>query len=116
MSSRTVRAFALAGATALSLASLGILTAGSANAAAPAEACPQGVVCFYPQANYQGTVQVIDFTATPGCQATIPARSIINNSNYPVGLYVDNECTQYLDQVDAGGTRASLIASVVTAE
>lgn len=114
MSSTSTRASVLSVATALSLAFLGLLTAVPANAAA--EACPQGVVCFYQQANYQGTMQVKDFTATPGCQFTIPAHSVINNSSYPVGLYVDTECTQYLDQVAAGGRRASLVSSVVTAE
>ncbi|MFD7496113.1 hypothetical protein ACFV8T_27600 [Streptomyces sp. NPDC059832] len=39
-----------------------------------------------------------------------------NNSGSPVGLYVDDECTQYLDQVEAGGTRDSLAASAVTAD
>ncbi|MCX5357059.1 peptidase inhibitor family I36 protein [Streptomyces mirabilis] len=116
MSDTNYRAAILAGATALSLAFLGLLAVESANAATTAEVCPQSAVCFYPQANYQGTVQILNFTATPGCRATIPARSVINNSSYPVGLYVDNECTQYLDQVGAGGRQASLIASVVTAE
>ncbi|MFE7620912.1 peptidase inhibitor family I36 protein [Streptomyces sp. NPDC057496] len=115
MSSASTRTSVLSGAVVLPLAFFGLLAAGPANAAAAA-ACPQGVVCFYPQANYQGAVQVKDFTATPGCQSTIPARSVINNSSHPVGLYVDNECTQYLDQVEAGGSRASLLAGVVTAE
>ncbi|MFF1297221.1 MULTISPECIES: peptidase inhibitor family I36 protein [unclassified Streptomyces] len=109
------RASVLATATALILGLLGS-AAGTADAATPADACPASLVCFYPQANYQGTVEIMDFVATPGCRSTIPARSVINNSAYPVGLYVDTECTQYLDQVEAGGRRASLIASVVTAE
>ncbi|MFC9626887.1 hypothetical protein ACFTXM_45365 [Streptomyces sp. NPDC056930] len=41
---------------------------------------------------------------------------MINNSSSPVGPYVDDECTQYLDQVEAGGTRDSLAVSAVTAD
>ncbi|MEO3976248.1 peptidase inhibitor family I36 protein [Streptomyces sp. CAU 1734] len=82
----------------------------------PTGTCPAGKVCFFPQANYQGTPHIIDFTAVPGCQNAFQARSVINNQIHPVTLYVDAECTQYLDQVDPGQTRSSLIAGVVTAE
>ncbi|MER5770717.1 peptidase inhibitor family I36 protein [Streptomyces sp. NPDC001985] len=82
----------------------------------PATTCPANRVCFYPGANFQGTPTIIDFTATPGCKEAFRARSVINNRIYPVGLYVDSECTQYLDQVDAGDTRSNLIAGVVTAD
>ncbi|MFE7397068.1 peptidase inhibitor family I36 protein [Streptomyces sp. NPDC057557] len=110
------RAVVPVGFVALLPAALVPLTAERADAAPAADNCPQGVVCFCPQADYQGTVQIADFAATPGCRSTIPARSVINNSSSPVGPYVDDECTQYLDQVEAGGTRDSLVVSAVTAD
>lgn len=116
MESYGTRTMVLAGIAMVSSALLGLLAAGPGNATTTAEVCPQGVACFYPQAGYQGSPQIVDFAAAPGCRSTIPARSVINNSDRPVGLYVDDECTQYLDYVEAGGQRASLIANVVTAE
>ncbi|MFD7622635.1 hypothetical protein [Streptomyces sp. NPDC059802] len=61
-------------------------------------------------------MQIADFAVMPGCRSTIPARPVTNNSSSPAGLYVDDECTQYLDQVEAGRTRDSLAASAVTAD
>ncbi|AZK97710.1 hypothetical protein B7R87_30335 [Streptomyces tsukubensis] len=78
--------------------------------------CPSDVVCFYSQPNYQGVRKIVNFTLTPGCDDKISARSVINNRSYPVGLYVDRECTQFLDQVDPGHSRSNLIAGVVSAE
>ncbi|MBC9718868.1 peptidase inhibitor family I36 protein [Streptomyces sp. TRM66268-LWL] len=81
------------------------------------QSCPNGSVCFYPRPDYQGTPQIINFSTDPGCNPTIAARSVINNDpRHSVGLYVDQECTQYLDAIDPGRSRTSLIASVVTAQ
>ncbi|MFF9397064.1 peptidase inhibitor family I36 protein, partial [Streptomyces griseoluteus] len=103
-------------ASTATLATLCLASPGPTSAAPRSEACPQGKVCFYSQAQFAGTAQIIDFSAAAGCISTIPARSVINNSGYPVGLYVDEECTQYLDRIEPGGERGSLIASVVTAD
>ncbi|MER7049427.1 peptidase inhibitor family I36 protein [Streptomyces jumonjinensis] len=99
------------------LASASSLVAGVAQSNSnPATVCPAGVVCFFSQPNYQGTLHILDFAEVPGCRNAFQARSVINNQIHPVGLYVDGECTQYLDQVEAGGSRANLIAGVVTAD
>ncbi|MFJ1544922.1 peptidase inhibitor family I36 protein [Streptomyces sp. NPDC088246] len=110
------RAVVPVGFVALLPAALVPLTAERADAAPTADNCPQGMVCFYPQADCQESVQIADLAATPGCRSTIPARSVINNSSSPVGLYVDDECTRYPDRVEACGTRDTLAASAVTAD
>ncbi|MFD6419890.1 peptidase inhibitor family I36 protein [Streptomyces sp. NPDC060194] len=89
--------------------------AAPASAADPAASCPTGQVCFYELPGFRGTPQ-LRAPLAGGCAPTVPARSVVNNSPHPVGLYVDEECTQYLDQVPPGASRSSLIAAVVTAE
>ncbi|MFC9626886.1 hypothetical protein ACFTXM_45360 [Streptomyces sp. NPDC056930] len=66
------RAVVPVGFVALLPAALVPLTAERADAAPTADNCPQGVVCFCPQADYQGTVQIADFAAAPGCRDAGP--------------------------------------------
>ncbi|MFF1459624.1 peptidase inhibitor family I36 protein [Streptomyces sp. NPDC058330] len=103
---RAARAGVLASSAALAAALTGAVPATAATAAA----CPDGMVCLYSDTDFQGRVQIRNVSQAPGCKPAGTARSVVNNTALPVHLYVDGECTQYLDRLEPGDTRTGLAA------
>ncbi len=104
---RSARVGVLASSAALAAA----LTGAAPATAATAADCPDGMVCLYSDTDFQGRIQIRNVSQTPGCKPAGTARSVVNRIGLPVHLYVDGECTQYLDRLEPGDTRTGLAAN-----
>lgn len=56
--------------------------------------CPEDTVCFFTEPNYEGVQSNWRSPRNPNCDAipNAPARSIINNTDYPWAFYTWRDC------------------------
>jgi hypothetical protein len=87
----------------------GLAVAGSATyAAAETEpvsleraSCPEDTVCFFTEPNFQGQQSNWVSPRNPNCDAipNRPARSVINNTDYPWATYTRGNCEGEADWI-----------------